>query len=386
MTSRGRQRVVDGFRVAYRHGPRLVARSPGRLNLIGEHTDYNEGFVLPMAVTHSLWVAASPRPDDQIRIQSLELGGPMIASTLEEDDRLPRWTRYVGGAWRVLRDAGRPAPGADLVIGSEVPVGAGMSSSAALGVALVESVLALAGAAQVAPQQKAQWARELENRFMGVPCGIMDQMVVAAAQEGAALFLDCRTLDMVRVPIPAAARLVVMDTLKRRRLADSGYGQRRAECEAASQLLGVAALRDATDEMLARNSGQLGSVLCRRVRHVITENARTLEMRRVLEMADVGRAGALMDASHASLRDDYEVSSPELDAITEVARAHSQCYGTRLMGAGFGGSAVALVRADGADDFAEEVAYRHAERSGVRPHMYVCAPGAGSTVEWVGGG
>lgn len=380
---RGTQQVIEAFRQAYGHGPRYVARSPGRVNLLGEHTDYNDGFVLPMAVDRSLWVAASARSDDRIRMLSLEFGGHVLIGTLEDDDRLPHWTRYVRGAWCVLRDSGRPAPGADIVIGSEIPVGAGLASSAALGVALVEIVLALAATPQVEQRQKAQWAQALEHRFVGVPCGIMDQMAVATAQAGSALYLDCRTLETVRVPVPATTRLVVMDTMTKRRLVDSGYAQRRTECQTASRLLGVTALRDATREMLARNGERLGSVLYRRARHVVSENARTQAMRSALEIADLAAAGALMNASHASLRDDYDVSSPELDMITDVARLHSHCYGARLTGAGFGGSAVALVRADGADAFAAHVGSQYAGRCGLRSDVYVCAPAAGSTIETV---
>jgi galactokinase len=378
-----RQRVIETFRAVYGHAPAFLVRAPGRANLIGEHTDYNQGYVMPLAIDQALWLAASPRPDQVLRIHSLDFGGRTVSFPVDrlEDERLPHWSRHVRGAWWLFSQKGYDPPGADIALGSRIPIGAGLSSSAAIGVAVVEAVLALLGETGTDQIEKALLAVEIEHRFLHMPCGVMDQIASAAGIEGAAMLLDCRSLETAPVPIPPGVRVVVMNTMKSRTLADSAYAQRRRECEEAAARLGIAALRDATLEMLAQQRDLLGSVRYRRARHVVTENARTLAMREALRAGRLDQAGWLLNASHASLRYDYQVSTRELDLMSELARSHPACYGARMMGGGFGGSAVALVRADGVGPFAAAVGAGYQAQLGIRPEIIVCAPSAGSSVE-----
>jgi galactokinase len=373
------------FAARYGRAPALIARAPGRVNLVGEHTDYNDGLVLPAAVDRAVWVAAAPREDQRVRACSLEQGGAVeeLGTRGTPQSGLPRWCRYVGGAWSVLAGVDRQAPGADLLIGSEVPIGAGLASSAALGVALIETLIALGGHGATA-LEKARWAQALEHRFLGVPCGIMDQLAATSGEDGAALLIDCRSLAVRSVPVPAEVAIAVLDARKPRHLAESAFARRRAECEEAARVLGVATLRDATPELVIGGRARLGETLFRRARHVVTENARVAAAVTALEAQALDTIGRVLDASHASLRDDFAVSVPELDAITDIARAHPACYGARLMGAGFGGSAVALVRADAIVDFTARVIEGYTAATSCRPEVYVCRPSRGSDVEWLG--
>lgn len=381
-----REAVLDAFRAIYGRAPAYLIRAPGRANLIGEHTDYNDGFVMPLALDRALWLAVSPRDDAQMALHSLDFGGDTARFTTNQlqDESLPAWTRHVRGGWWLLGRKGYDLPGAEVVIGSEIPAGAGMSSSAAIGVAVVEAALALAGDAATTQAEKALLAVEIEHEFFHMPCGVMDQMASAAAIDGAAMLLDCRTLATMPVALPREVRVVVMNTMMTRQLTGSGYADRRRESEAAAAVLGVPALRDATLEMVEARQEALGGVGARRARHVITENARTLAMPHALMQGELEAAGRLLDASHASQRDDYEVSIDEMDAMCEIARAHPACYGARMMGGGFGGSAVGLVRADEVNGFIRDVAAAYEARTGITPEMYVGTAAPGSTVERIG--
>jgi galactokinase len=295
-------------------------------------------------------------------------------------------------------------------------MGAGLASSAALGVALVETLIALGGG-EATLLERARLAQVLEHRFLGVPCGLMDQLAAAGGRDGAALFIDCRAPSVRSVPMPSEVRIAVLDAMKPRRLAESAFARRRAECEEAARILGVPALRDASMDLVAGIRARLGETLFRRARHVVTENERVmaavaalerharerdaceqqalegaleqrpLEQRpgeqRPLARRALEEIGSLLDASHASLRDDYAVSVPELDTITEIARAHPACYGSRLMGAGFGGSAIALIRAEAVEAFTAHVVEAYATATNLRPDVYICRPSAGSSVEWL---
>jgi galactokinase len=373
------------FAARYGRGPALIARAPGRVNLVGEHTDYNDGLVLPAAVDRAVWIAAAPREDQRVRVCSLEQGGAVeeLGAAGTPQSGLPRWCRCVSGAWSVLAGVGREAPGADLLIGSDVPIGAGLASSAALGVALIETLIALGGHRATA-LEKARWAQTLEHRFLGVPCGIMDQLAAASGEEGAALLIDCRSLAVRSVPVPAEVAIAVLDAKKPRRLAESAFARRRAECEEAARLVGVTTLRDATMDLVVACRARLGETLFCRARHVVTENARVGAAVTALAARALEELGRVLDASHASLRDDFAVSVPELDAITDIARAHRACYGARLMGAGFGGSAVAVVRAEAVEDFTAWVGEAYAAATACRPEVYVCRPSRGSGVERLG--
>jgi galactokinase len=381
-----RERVLETFREIYGRAPAFLIRAPGRANLIGEHTDYNDGFVLPLAIDRAVWLAIAPRADDVLRVHSIDFGGETARFTLGGllDEGLPRWSGHVRGGWWLMAQKGHAPPGADIVVGGDIPIGAGMSSSAAIGVAVIEAVLAVLGDETRSQVDKALLAVELEHKFLHVPCGVMDQIASAAAIDGSAMLLDCRSLAIAPVGIPEGVSVVVMNTMKSRVLNESAYGERRRECEAAADALGVPALRDATLDMLEAARDRLTDVQVRRARHVVTENARTLAARMALEGGDLAEAGRLLNASHASLRDDFEVSCRELDVMSALARAHPACYGARMMGGGFGGSAVGLVRAETVGAFVEAVAAGYEAATGLAPQMTICRATAGSSAARVG--
>jgi galactokinase len=368
--------------------PALVTRAPGRVNLIGDHTDYNDGFVLPMAIDRAVWIALRPRTDGRVELHSLDFG-ETAGFTLDDPSLRSGqarahgegWLEYVRGVAWALGDAGlETGRGWEGVVAGDVPLGAGLSSSAALELA---SARAFAGLAQLPwePARMAKLAQRAENAWVGVNCGIMDQLISAAGREGHALLIDCRSLGTRSVPIPANAAVVVLDTATRRGLVDSAYNERRAQCEAAARFFGVPALRDVTVEAFERRAPELDELTRRRARHVVTEDARVLAAADALAAGDVAAVGRLMDASHASLRDDFEVSSKELDAMVEIARAGRGCHGARMTGAGFGGCAVALVAASAADDFATDTARRYEAATGKRPAVYVCSASGGASLE-----
>jgi galactokinase len=381
-----RERVLATFRGVYGRAPAYLIRAPGRANLIGGHTDYNDGFVLPLAIDRAIWLAIAPREDDRLVVHSIDFGGETARFSLGRlmDEGLPHWSGHVRGAWWLMMQKGYEPPGADIVLGGDVPIGAGVSSSAAIGVAVIEAVLAVLGDETHSQVDKALLAVELEHAFLNVPCGVMDQIASAAAIDGSAMLLDCRSLEIAPVGIPVGVRVVVMNTMKSRALNESAYGERRGECEAAAEALGVPALRDAAMDMLEAAKGKLTDVQVRRARHVITENERTLEARAALEGGDLEEAGRLISASHASLRDDFEVSCRELDVMSALAQGHPACYGARMMGGGFGGSVVGLVRGEAVGAFVEEVAADYEAETGLAPQMVICKATAGSEVVRMG--
>jgi galactokinase len=342
------ERVVTAFRERTGRDPEGVWAAPGRVNLIGEHTDYNDGFVLPAAIDRRVVAAAGRREGGRLRVWSLQTGPP---ADLELEGigpgRVEGWAAYPAGVAWALGQAGAEVGGADLVVDGDVPAGAGLSSSAALECATATALADLFGAG-LDRAALAGVARRAENEVVGVPSGVMDQMVSMLGRAGHALFLDTRSLATEQVPLPLEAAglcLLVLDTRAGHRLVDGAYADRRAACEAAAAVLGVPALRDATLERVEAAAGELGDPGFRRARHVVTENARVLEAVGLLRTGDLDRLGPLLAASHASLRDDYEVSSPELDTAVAAAVA-AGAVGARMTGAGFGGSAIALVATD----------------------------------------
>jgi galactokinase len=376
-----RARVVDAFAARFGGPPPLVARAPGRVNLIGEHTDYNDGFVLPVAIDRAMWIAFRPRDDRALFLDSLDTD----TDATVDMDALPAkrgdWVDYVAGVVWALGEAGMaPTRGLDGAMSGDVPQGAGLSSSAALELAVARA-LAAASDLPWDPARMALAAQRAENGWVGVQTGIMDQMVSASARAGHALLLDCRSLETRHVPVPDEAAVVVLDTATRRELVTSAYNERRAQCEAAAAHFGVPALRDVDVATFERRAGELDDVTRRRARHVVTENARTLDAADALARGDLPEMGRLMDASHASLRDDFEVSRRELDAIVAIARAQDGCWGARMTGAGFGGCAVALVARAAAGRVAAEVARRYESEVGLRPAVYVTVPSGGATLE-----
>ncbi len=373
------------FAQRYGEKPALLARAPGRVNLIGDHTDYNDGFVLPMAIDRAVWIALRRRDDTQVVVHSLDFGEDASFDVRRLERGGSGWAEYMRGmAWSL--EAGLPPePGYALcgwegVLAGDVPLGAGLSSSAALELATAR---AFAGACRLAwdPTLMARLAQRDENEWVGVNSGIMDQLISAAGVAGHALLIDCRSLATRAVPLPRDVSVVVLDTATRRQLVDSEYNERRARSESAARQFGVKALRDVDEAMFAERADMLDDVTRRRARHVVTEDARVLAAAKALASGDVRRVGELMNESHRSLRDDFEVSRPELDAMVAIARTQTGCYGARMTGAGFGGCAVALVSRDVAERFAGDVATRYESEVGLTPAVYVCAAAAGASLE-----
>ncbi|MHB1244497.1 MAG: galactokinase [Gaiellaceae bacterium] len=338
-------------------------RAPGRANLIGDHTDYNDGFVLPVAIDLGCTVRARPRTDGVVRLRSLDVEGEVElaadGSTLPGDVPQP-WGRYAAGVVGTLAERGRPAVGIDAVISSTIPLGAGLSSSAALEVALALALCDAAGL-ELPRVELALACQQAEQVATGVPCGIMDQLASLAGRHNHALLIDCRTLEVEPIRLPPRLAVLIVHSGVSRELVDSAYAERRESCATIAALLGVPALRDATPGQVADEP---------RARHVVSENARVLEAARALEDGDVDALGPLLDASHQSLRDDFEVSTPELDALVKALR-DAGALGARLTGAGFGGCVVGLAGRDAADRIVETAAGRYWAQTGHQPRAFV---------------
>jgi galactokinase len=364
--------------------PTHLIRAPGRVNLIGEHTDYNDGFVLPLAIDRAVYIALRSTGGDTIRLHSLDFPGepaefPLDAARLESPAPANGgWVEYVKGVAWALHAAGYPLAGWEGVLAGDVPVGAGLSSSAALEMAVARAFATVAGFPWDPPAM-ARAGQRAENAWVGVNCGIMDQMISAAAIAGHALLIDCRTLDTRAVPLPLGTAIAILDTMTRRGLVDSAYNERRAQCEAAAAFFGVPALRDVTLAQFELRAGDLDPLPRRRARHVIAENERVLATVAALEAGDAPLAGALLNASHTSLSDDFEVSSPALDAMVTCAQSHPATYGARMTGAGFGGCAVALVDAAQVDAFVAAVTACYQAKTGSEPALYVTGASAGAS-------
>jgi galactokinase len=370
------QEIAHNFEKRFGRSPR-VFRAPGRVNLIGEHTDYNDGFVMPAAVGFSTYVAVVRRPDRKLLIRSEE-----FPENFEFDlDRLPTqrtgsWCDYVLGVAEVLQLRGSNLPGASLLVHGEVPIGAGLSSSAAVEVASAFALMSLDDLKLPLPEV-ARLCRQAENDFVGARVGIMDQFVSCMGKAGHAFFLDCRSLAFKLVPIPAGVQLVVCNTKVKHDLATGEYNRRREECEEGVRRFAqwdpeIHALRDVSVEMLERHAGDLPGIIAKRCRHIVFENQRTVDAARSLEAGDLARVGQLMGESHASLRDLYEVSCRELDIMVESAKGLPGFIGGRMTGGGFGGCTVNLVREADAEQFAGQIAERYRNATGIEPDIYLC--------------
>jgi len=358
-------------------------RAPGRVNLIGEHTDYNDGFVLPAAIDREVLMAARPRDDRQVILHSLDFAGTsrFALDDITHDDAQP-WSNYLRGVCAVLEASGNRLRGAEIVFGGDVPIGSGLSSSAALEVATATTMLALAGIT-IPGEELARLCQRAENTFVGTRCGIMDMFISALGQAGHALLIDCRSLGYRTIPVPAGAKLVIGDTGVRRGLATSEYNTRRGQCEKGVELLqavlpGLTALRDVSPAELEAHKALLPADVYQRCRHVVTEDARVMEAVEVMQTGNLARLGELFNASHDSLRDDYAVSCAELDAMVTLARQQPGVYGARMTGAGFGGCTVSLVAEEHAATFVTAVAPAYQKITGLQPQIYVCAASAGA--------
>lgn len=354
-----------------------IFRAPGRVNLIGEHTDYNDGFVMPAAIDLSAWVKISPLENRRLQIFS-ENFNEAIEIDLDDQDLSARghWSDYAVGVAVILERTGYRLRGARLEIRGEVPIGSGLSSSAAIEVATACALTANSGL-QVERRELARLCQRAENEFVGARVGIMDQFVSLFGKEQRVLLLDCRSLEFELLPLPDNVRLIICNTMVKHELASSAYNERREQCEAGvkhlSKLLpDIRALRDVTLEQLEKSGSDLPDVVYRRCRHVITENARVLSAAVALQRRDLNSFGELMAESHRSLRDDYEVSCRELDLMVELAREIEGVYGARMTGGGFGGSTVNLVGQHDVHQFRERVAQGYEQVTKLRPEIYVC--------------
>jgi galactokinase len=364
------------FGERFGEAPRLFS-APGRVNLIGEHTDYNDGFVLPIAVNRRTVVAATTNRDRRLRVYSLTLGQSAdILLNDQQESNLPHWVSYVQGVAEVLAERGVPVPGANLAIASDVPIGSGMSSSAALEISVGTALVALAGV-KLDLIQLALAAQQAEHVYAGANVGLMDQLAAAFGKKGNALLIDCRSLERTLIPLKIEeTSIVVCNTNVKHELAASAYNQRRHECERGVELLRerlpeIRALRDVTVADFEKYGSGLPEPIRRRCRHVVSENERTLKAAEALRNANVREFGELMLQSHRSLRDDYEVSCNELDAMVEIAMQQAGVAGARMTGGGFGGCTVNLVNESEVDRFREVVSRSYRERTGIEAATYV---------------
>ena len=377
--------IAAEFQKHYGRPPRWIAAAPGRVNVIGEHTDYNDGFVLPMAIERYAIMAADTAPapgnvsvyDTQFKETAvIDISGPVTKGE-------PKWSNYLRGVLAGFQNRGVEIPALDVAFLSTVPFGGGLSSSAALEVCTATLIEAATGNV-IDPVEKALLAQKAEHDFAGVPCGIMDQFISALGREGHLLLLDCRTRKTELVPMndPSVALLVVNTNVKHE-LGSGEYAKRRAECEAAAKVLGVASLRDATAGQLEEAKDKMSDVVYRRARHVLGEIGRTVHAAKGIRASDWPAVGQLMYASHAALRDDYEVSCKELDVVVEIAEAiglPGGVYGCRMTGGGFGGCAVALVKADAADAITKKIAGDYLAGTGIEASIFASRPAAGATI------
>lgn len=355
------RRAVALFRRRYGSEPEAVVRSPGRVNLIGGHVDYSEGLVLPIAIDRAVWLAFRPRTDRRVRMYA-ELTEADTEFDLDLLSQRTGWSAYVEGVAHILSSEGASLAGFDGVVTTDLPAGAGLSSSAALELAAARTFAAVSGLAW-SPTDMAVACQRAENEWVGMKCGIMDQLICATGRAGHAMLIDCRSLSTTPTALPRNAAVVVLDTMTRRELVDSQYNLRRIACETAARAFGADVLRDVSMEQLDAGRDRLDEVTYQRARHVISENGRTLQAARALDVGDLAGAGALIRASHTSLRDDFEVSSPALDVMADVANASPSCFGARMTGAGFGGSVVALVDAATVDEFIRATLDAYSDRS-----------------------
>ena len=379
--------TADTFAAVFGRPPTAAATAPGRVNLIGEHTDYNDGFVLPMAIERQTVIVAAPRDDRTVRLRSTAFNDEAVFEL--SPDPLPgepSWSNYFRGPIKLCLDAGLTLDhGFDAMVDSTVPTGGGLSSSASLEVATATLMEVLSGKT-LDPVAKALLAQKAEHDYAGVPCGIMDQFISAMGKQGAALLIDCRTHETTDVPLadPSIEVLIINSNVKHE-LTGGEYAQRRAECEAAARMLGVQALRDATMKQLDAAIDDLSDTEYRRARHIIGENERTLDAAAALRRGDWPEAGSLMFASHDALRDDFQVSCEELDILVELAaracpehEGRPAIIGSRMTGGGFGGCTVSLVHAEAAEAVTRFICDAYRGATGIEPTAFTTRPAAGA--------
>jgi galactokinase len=375
--------ATQTFRKRFRKDPAHISLAPARVNILGEHVDYNDGFVMPAAIDRATCIAFAPADSDRHTVVAADFSQeaaftPESISSKTGADRAPlvEWARYPAGVAWALSEAGLAVPAMDAVVTSNVPRGAGLSSSASVEMAFGIAWQTLGGWS-LPPMQMALLGQKAENKYVGVNCGIMDQFASACGVADRLLLLDCRSLEWQTLPIPENIAIVIADTSVRRKLTASGYNERRQACEDAVKILskdltGIKALRDVSVEDFNRLCNQLPAVVEKRARHVVEEVERSRRAIPLLEQGHIQEFGQIMNECHASLRDLYEVSVPELNTMAEIAQSLPGCYGARLTGAGFGGCTVNLVEKSSVEKFAAELASRYQTRTGLKPEIYIC--------------
>ncbi|MEI7832431.1 MAG: galactokinase [bacterium] len=356
-----------------------VFRAPGRVNIIGEHTDYNDGFVLPAAIDREILMAVRPTGSRQVILHSLDYNDAVSTFSLDEIgiDSENTWSNYLRGVCYVLEDAGYHLRGLEVVFAGDIPLGAGLSSSAALEVATAIAFLELSEYDLTSPEL-ALLCQRAENDFVGNKCGIMDQFISALGQQDSALLIDCRSLEYKSYPVPAGTKIVIANTCIRHELVGSPYNERRKTCETAAKKLGVPALRDVSSKILNAKKALLTPLEYQRAMHVVGENERVLAAIKAMDAGDLEGLGVLLNESHDSLRDDYEVSCTELDTMVDIARNLPGVYGARMTGGGFGGSTVNLVAEDSAEAVVAALATAYEQATGIKADIYVCRASAGA--------
>jgi galactokinase len=373
------EKAIHTFRDRFELEPAFVVRGPGRVNLIGEHTDYNDGFVLPIAIDRAVWIAGSPVDGSSVELFSVDFGTTFHFDLDDFERREGSPLEYLKGIAWALQEAGhRLVPWRGVMVG-DVPIGAGLSSSAAMQLAVARA-FGVSSDIPWDPEAVAHLVRRAENEWVGVQTGLMDQMIGALGKEGHALLLDCRSLETEQIPMPPGTSVVVLDTSTRRKLATSAYNERFSQCAEAAAHFGKQKLRDVPADAFDGPVPGLDEVVTRRGRHVVGENLRVLEARSAMLTGDTEALGRLLNESHLSLRDDFEVTNDALDTIVEISQSQEGCFGARMTGAGFGGCAVALVDDPAIGRFSAGVASAYKERTGLDAAVYVCQASDGAEV------
>ncbi len=371
--------VIATFHKYFSQAPNFCVLSPGRVNLIGEHTDYNDGYVLPMAIDRFIWIAARANGGRSVRVYSLDFDESVEFDLDSFEKGEFAWKEYIKAVAWALNEAGHGIKGFDAVVAGNIPIGAGLSSSAALELAMARVFVECSGI----DWEKTTMARicqRAENRWIGVGCGIMDQLVCCAGHKGHALLIDCRNLAIRPVLLPPQTTVVILDTTTRRDLVNSAYQERRDQCEVSARIMGVASLREAGLSKVEAFASRLGPVHIKRARHVVMENLRVKMMVKALEANEAKEAGRLMTESHQSLRDDYEVSGEALNDMVECALEAPGCLGARMTGAGFFGCAVALIRSSDEHAFIQAVSDKFLSKTHMTPRIYPCRPQQGTAI------
>jgi galactokinase len=381
--------VVAKFQECFGEAPAHVIRAPGRVNLLGEHVDYNDGFVLPIAIDRATWLAFSPSDPDQTALTALDLSEgvsftpeTLAAKTDASGRPLSTWALYPAGVMWAVQEAGLATPALKGVYTSNVPQGSGLSSSASVEMAFVLAWQTLGGW-KLPPMERALLGQKAENQYVGVNCGIMDQFASACGEQNRLLHLDCRSLEWQALPLPNDIAIVIADTKMRRTLTSGEYNKRRADCEEAVRILseklpGIKSLRDVPVDTFNQYASELPERVEKRARHVVEEIERSVRAIPWLEGGDMAEFGKLLNQCHTSLRDLYEVSIPELDTLVRVAQSLPGCYGARLTGAGFGGCTVNLVAREQTDAFSRALAVGYEDEIGFPPEIYICSSSKGA--------